>query len=90
MMVDTDTELLNVSVRPGVLVYNYRLVNATALTIAAQQVVDRLKPPATNQACSTPETRQGLLERGVTMRFSYSDGAGVYIVAFDVTLAGCS
>ena len=88
-MVDKETELANTGALPGVLIYNYRFVDAVAKDISAQDVIARLKPSTVTKACTTPETRDGLLKRGVTMRYSYSDRNGAFIAAFDVTPDGC-
>jgi hypothetical protein len=89
MMVDKETELSNASALPGILVYNYRFVNGIMQEISAQELIGRLKPSTTTRACTTPETRDGLLKRGVTMRYSYSDRNGAFIAAFDVTPDAC-
>lgn len=90
MMVDKETELTNVGALPGILVYHYRLVSVTSSEVIPEQLVDQLRPSAATRACTTPETREGLLNRGVAMRFSYSDTNGAYITAFDVTSGSCA
>ena len=90
MMIDSETELTNVGVAPGTLVYNYRLLTVLASDVTAEQLRDRLRPSAVRQACSTPETRDGVLMRGITMRFSYRATDGTYIGAFNVAASDCS
>ena len=68
MMVDRDTELMNAIGVGSILTYNYRLVNVEADGINKAQfqtdVLELLKPDVVRQACTTPETREGLLDRG--------------------------
>lgn len=88
-MVDSVTELMNVHALPGVLVYNYRFITLASGDLDTTQLVATLRPGTLTQACSTPATRDGLLKRGVSMRFSYSDSSRKYLTAFDVTPAAC-
>ena len=89
MRIDQETELMNVGAREGVIVYNYRCLNFTASELNADTLVEELRPSALRQACTTPETADGLLKRGVAMRFSYVDRSRAFITAFDVTPENC-
>lgn len=88
MMVDRDTELSNAIGANGTLVYNYRLVNIDASQISENDLRS-FRPSVIASVCSTPATRDGLLNRGVTMRYSYADRNRVYIGSFDVRETDC-
>lgn len=89
MMVDSQTELSNVGALPNTVVYHYRLVDVENTAVKPSELIQAARPPALKRACSTPETRDGLLKRGITMRFSYSDKERTFIGAFDVAPADC-
>jgi hypothetical protein len=89
MVVDQETELMNVLGLEATIVYNYRLVNTSAAEIDGPQLVQQLQPSATNAACTTPETRDNFLKKGITMRYSYADASRVHIASFDVTPKSC-
>lgn len=90
MMVDRHTELMNVLGLEGVIVYNYRLVNISAPDITADDLVTQVRPSVVTSSCTTPSTRDGLLKRGITMRFTYSDMNRAYIASFDVAPLDCN
>ena len=93
MMVDRDTELMNVIGVGSILTYNYRLVNVEADGINKAQfqtdTLELLKPDVVRQACTTPETREGLLDRGVELRFRYHDQHREYLSDITVTVQTC-
>ena len=93
MMVDRDTELMNAIGVGSILTYNYRLVNVEADGINKPQfqtdILELLKPDVVRQACTTPETREGLLERGVELRFVYHDQHREYLSDITVTVQTC-
>ena len=77
----------------SILTYNYRLVNVEADGINKAQfqtdILELLKPDVVRQACTTPETREGLLERGVELRFVYYDQHREYLSDITVTVQTC-
>ena len=87
-MVDGETELFSSVALPGVIVYNYRLVNVLASEIDAGAIRE-LESGVVTQACSTPGTKDGLLEMGVTWRFSYHGRMREHIASLDVTPSDC-
>ena len=66
MMVDDETELMNVAGFANIMVYNYRLVNLAAAEVPDNPEVvsawfrEVFKPDTVRQVCSTPETRGGV------------------------------
>jgi hypothetical protein len=89
MLIDKETELSNATAEEGLLIYNYRLVNVAAADVQADVLTERVKPSATNHACSTPETRNALLNQGVSLRYRYYDKDKSYIGEFDVQPSDC-
>ncbi|MEM7049242.1 MAG: hypothetical protein AAF604_06260 [Acidobacteriota bacterium] len=89
MMVDRETELVNVGAEPSAIVYNYRLVNLTAADITAEEI-QALKPTVVNSACSQPKTRQDFLDQGIAMKYSYSAKDMVFLTEFTVEPSDCS
>jgi hypothetical protein len=89
MMLDSDTELTTVGAGDGVLTYHYRLVHVGISDLDPDELVAELKPATLARACVNPQTRDGLLGQGVTMRFMYVDKHDVHVASFDVTPAAC-
>jgi len=89
MMVDSETEMMNVSAAEATIIYNYRLMNVSADEVSASQLHDNLKPTIVTAACSTPQTRDDFLKQGVTMRYVYYDKIKTNITSFDVTPTDC-
>ena len=92
MMVDRDTELMNALGVGSILTYSYRFVNFEADEIDKaefQAVLELLKPDVVRQACTTPDTREGLLNRGIEMRYVYHDQYREYLSEFTVTEEAC-
>jgi hypothetical protein len=87
--IDSETELTSVAGLEGVLVYNYRLVNATAADVDVKEFLGIMTPRVTNVACTTPDTRDQFIKKGITLRYSYADKSGVAVAAIDVTPAVC-
>lgn len=89
MMIDQETEWMSSMGLDGVFVYSYRLVNRSAKDIDPSQLVAALKPQVTNAACSTPETRDTFLKRGVILRYTYSDKDRIHIAGIEVSPGDC-
>jgi hypothetical protein len=89
MIVDKETELVNVLGLEATIVYNYRLVNADASEVDASAFIGQMQPTVSKAACSSPQTRDDFLEKGITMRYSYADQDRVHIASFDVTPQSC-
>ena len=89
MMVNGETELMNTVGLDGVIVYNYRLVNTSKDDVDPDVFIDSLRAQVTQQACTTPETRDNLLKDGITMRFAYHDKNRSYLASLDVTMDDC-
>ena len=90
MMVDQETELTNVLGLEATIVYNYRLVNMRASELDASRLLNELKPRVSTAACTTPQTRDDFLKKGVTMRYVYYDASRAHIASFDVNAASCN
>jgi hypothetical protein len=89
VMIDAETELMPVEGADGMLIYNYRLISYSAVQLNPQKFQDGAKQKVTQAACSTPETRDGLLKKGVTLRYSYFDKDKQHIATLDVTPSDC-
>lgn len=87
--VNRDTELTNVAGLEGTIVYNYRLVNATSAELDAKKLMRQTRPGVMLNVCSLPETRDDFLQKGVTMRYTYSDKNREYVGSFDINLSDC-
>ena len=92
IMVDGQTQLVNTIGMPNTFVYQYRLVNVSLGTVesAALAEVERIqRRQVTNLACTTPETRDNLLNKGVTMRYQYADSDGQQFMRIDIKSSDC-
>ena len=89
VMIDAETELLPTEAAPAMLIYNYRLVKYTAARLDPGKFATAAKQRLTQGACSRPETRDGFLKEGVTLRYSYFDKDKQHVATIDVTPADC-
>jgi hypothetical protein len=89
VMIDAETELMPVIGADGILIYNYRLVSYAVAQLDPEKFRSGAKQRVTQAACSTPETRDGLLKKGVTLRYSYFDKDRQPIATLDVTPSDC-
>ena len=94
MMVDRATELMHVVGFKDTFTYNYRLVELTAADVEGLftddfGMIGEIRPDAVRQACSTPVTREGLLDRGITMQYAYHDQNREYLTAYTISLEDC-
>jgi hypothetical protein len=89
LMIDAETELLPVVGADGLLIYNYRLVSYAVADLDPEKFRAGAAQRVTQAACSTPETRDGLLRKGVTLRYSYFDKDRQPIASLDVRPADC-
>jgi hypothetical protein len=86
---DAETELVETQGLEGVLVYRYRLVNRSAGEVDPSRLALGLRPSLVTAAC-TSQTRQTLLDRGVTVRHSYRDKDGHDVVSIDIVAKDCA
>ena len=89
VMIDQETELMPAVGAPGMLIYNYRLVNYSAAQLDRNKFTGGAREPLTQGACNRPETRDNFLKKGVTLRYSYFDKDKQPIGTVDVTPADC-
>lgn len=89
VMIDRETELMPSEVAEGMLIYNYRLVNFSVARLDRSKFTAAAKQQVTQGACAAPETRDGLLKKGVTLRYSYYDQEKKHIATVDVTPPDC-
>jgi hypothetical protein len=89
VMIDAETELLPANAAHAMLIYNYRLVKYSAAQLNPRKFAAGAKQKVTQGACSRPETRDGFLKEGVTLRYSYFDKDKQHIATVDVTPADC-
>jgi hypothetical protein len=89
VMIDKETELMPAVGEEGMLIYNYRLVGYSAVQINATKFAEGAKQRVVQGACSTPETRDDFLKKGVTLRYSYYDKDNQPIATVDVKPSDC-
>lgn len=89
VMIDKETELLPAGVAEGTLIYNYRLVNFSAAQLDHKKFAAAARRQVTQGACSRPETRDGFLKKGVTLRYSYYDKDKQPIATVNVRPSDC-
>ena len=89
VMIDAETELLPSTAGHATLIYNYRLVKYSVAQLDHQKFAAGVKQKVTQGACNRPETRDGFLKEGVTLRYSYFDKDKKHIATVDVTPADC-
>ena len=89
VMIDEETELMPTAAGHAMLIYNYRLVKHSATRLDHQKFAAGAKQKVTQGACSQPETRDGFLKEGVTLRYSYFDKDKQHIATVDVTPTDC-
>jgi hypothetical protein len=90
MQVDKDTELMATAGFDAVIVYSYRLINSSVNDVDQAAFSEAVRPQLVNAACTTPQTRDGFLRKGVTMRYMYADKDRRHIATIDVNPADCS
>lgn len=89
VMIDKETELLPAIGAEGMLIYNYRLVNYSVGQLNHEKFREGARQRVIQGACSKPETRDGLLKKGVTLRYAYFDKDKQPIATVDVTPSDC-
>jgi len=89
VMIDQETELMPAAGAAGMLIYNYRLVSYSVAQLDHNRFATGAKEKVTQGACNRPETRDGFLKQGVTLRYSYYDKDGQHIATFDVRPSDC-
>lgn len=89
VMIDQETELMPAASEPGMLIYNYRLVNVSVALVDRNKFAAGAKERLDQGVCNRPETRDNFLKRGVTLRYSYFDKDKQHIVTIDVTPSDC-
>jgi hypothetical protein len=88
MMIDSETELYSILGADKTIRYFYRLVNLPFQKISAEDI-EKIKPKMINFNCTTPETKNGVLKRGIKMRYSYYDKDKVHIADIEITPSDC-
>lgn len=89
LMIDKETELLPSVGAEGMLIYNYRLVSYSVTQLDPARFAAGARQRVSQGACNRPETRDDLLKKGVTLRYSYFDKDRQHIATVDVTPADC-
>jgi hypothetical protein len=89
VMIDQETELMPAVGAPGMLIYNYRLVNVSIAQVDHNRFAAGAKERLKESACNRSETRDNFLKKGVTLRYSYFDKDKHHIATVDVTPADC-
>lgn len=89
VMIDKETELMPAVGAPGMLIYSYRLVSYSVAQVDHERFATGTKERVKQGACSRPETRDSLLKKGVTLRYSYFDRDKQHIATVDVAPSDC-
>ncbi|HJU62110.1 MAG TPA: hypothetical protein VJ864_08685 [Candidatus Binatia bacterium] len=89
IMIDQETELMPAVASPGMLIYNYRLVSYSVTQVDHVRFAAGAKERVKQTACGRPETRDSLLKKGVTLRYSYFDKDKQHIATIDVAPSDC-
>jgi hypothetical protein len=89
VMIDAETELLPSTAGYAMLVYNYRLVKYSVGQLDHQKFAAGAKQKIVQGACNRPETRDGFLKEGVTLRYSYFDKDKRHIATIEVAPTDC-
>ncbi|HSE85947.1 MAG TPA: hypothetical protein VLJ79_06995 [Candidatus Binatia bacterium] len=89
VMIDQETELMPAVGAPGMLIYNYRLVNVSSVQVDHNKFATGAKERLKQGVCNRPETRDDFLKKGVTLRYSYFDKDKQHIATIDVAPADC-
>lgn len=89
VMIDKETELLPAEVAESTLIYNYRLISFSVSQLDLNKFAAAARQQVTQGACSRPETRDGFLKKGVTLRYSYYDKDKQPIATVNVTPSDC-
>jgi hypothetical protein len=91
-VIDRDTELTSVAALPNAILYRYRLLTLSVNDLDAPAVAAMKRDHAVavvNSACTTPQTRDSFLKRGVTMKYMYVDRDSRFLLEIAVTPADC-
>lgn len=86
---DEQTELVKLEGLEGILVYHYRLPKIKPGQITSSYLIEQLRPSVTDNACSTPETRENFINKGVTLRYLYKDFNDDEIAQIDIAESDC-
>ena len=89
VMIDKETELLPAVGTERMLTYNYRLVSYSVTQLDPNRFAMGAKERVTQGACNRSETRDDLLKKGVTLRYSYYDKDKQHIATIDISSADC-
>ena len=85
---DQTTQLTHVQALPGVLVYEYTLLEDVS-GLTPSQFSEELRKTSVRDNCANPELRSRFLTRGISLRHSFVDRQGVRFASIDVTPADC-
>ena len=88
-LLDKETELTIAEGAHGMLIYKYRLINATAERVDYQRFAAEAKPKLVQAACDNPATRGDFLTKGISLRYSYFDKDKRHLATIDVTPKDC-
>lgn len=88
IMVDSETQLVSTEGLTNTFVYRYLLVNYAAHEVGSTWL-SNLPSVIRQQACTTPQTRDGFLGNGVTIRYTYTGKDGVQVASVEVAPSDC-
>ena len=89
MMVDNETQLEAIGAAHNTIIYSYKLVNMENSDNSLQGKIAAMKEGMVNRNCTTPETRDNLLEKGVTMKYDYFDKNRSHIIGIEIKHSDC-
>ena len=88
-LLDKETELTITEGAHGMLIYKYRLVNASAARFDYPRFAAEAKPKLAQASCDNPATRGEFLTKGISLRYSYFDKDRRHLATVDVTPKDC-
>ena len=88
LMVDKETEAVNVHVDKHDLIFRYKLINYDKSESDLDQMKYIISTDTKNALCSTPETNK-LLNQGVGEKFMYYDRNNIYLFMFYINKNDC-
>jgi hypothetical protein len=88
MMIDNETQLTSVSALDKEVIYYYKLVSLDSSDDLVSKI-SQMKPRMINHNCSTPDTRDNFLKKGITMEYRYYDKSDKHLVDIDIFPSDC-
>ena len=88
MMVSDNIEMWNASADKGVIIYNYRCLSIAASRAPAGWI-EANRASLANAVCTTPETRDAFLKKGIKLRYVYHNKDRVHLGRIEISPSDC-